>query len=167
MKKDLLRLIAKAKELGACEAKLIKASTIRTAAWVRVKCQYGCSGYGSNLCCPPYTPASEQMQKIIDCYTTALLIRCLPDASPTGIIVKLEREAFLAGYYKAFGLGAGPCFACRACNLKKCRHPEKTRPSMESCGIDVYATARANGFPIAVVKNEKSPQNYYGLLLLE
>jgi predicted metal-binding protein len=153
-------LKAKAKELGAIETKLIKASTIKTAAWVRMKCQYGCSGYGSNLCCPPHTPTPQQTQQVIDCYATALLIHCGSGVSPTDIVVSLERQAFLAGYYKAWGLGAGPCFSCKTCNLKKCIKQEKTRPSMESCGIDVYQTARANGFPIEVVKSDKSRQNY-------
>jgi hypothetical protein len=39
--------------------------------------------------------------------------------------------------------------------------------SMESCGIDVYATIRANGFPIEVVKDRAGEQNYYGLVLIE
>ena len=38
---------------------------------------------------------------------------------------------------------------------------------MEACGIDVFRTARAAGFPIEVVKDYKCRQNYYGLLLLE
>ncbi len=38
---------------------------------------------------------------------------------------------------------------------------------MDACGIDVYATARANGFPIEVVRGENSNQNYYGLVLME
>jgi hypothetical protein len=38
---------------------------------------------------------------------------------------------------------------------------------MESCGIDVFATARGNGFPIEVVKDFKSAQNYYGVVLIE
>jgi predicted metal-binding protein len=167
MNRELSGLKAKAKDLGADETKLIKASTIKTAAWVRMKCQYGCSGYGSNLCCPPHTPTPEQTQKVIDCYRTALLVHCGPGADPTGIIVTLEREAFLAGFYKAWGLGAGPCFLCKTCNLKRCVKQDKTRPSMESCGIDVYQTARVNGFPIAVVKDSKSRQNYYALLLIE
>jgi hypothetical protein len=37
---------------------------------------------------------------------------------------------------------------------------------MESCGIDVYATVRANDFPIEVVKNRACEQNYYGLVLI-
>ncbi len=38
---------------------------------------------------------------------------------------------------------------------------------MEACGIDVYATARGNGFPIEVVKDETDDQNYYGVVLIE
>jgi len=37
---------------------------------------------------------------------------------------------------------------------------------MEACGIDVFATARGAGFPIEVVRDYQSAQNYYGLLLL-
>lgn len=80
--------------------------------------------------------------------------------------VKLEREIFLAGYYKALGYGAGPCMLCKECNVQQCVHPEDTRPSMEACGIDVYATVRANGLPIEVVKDETCEENYYGLVLI-
>ena len=38
---------------------------------------------------------------------------------------------------------------------------------MEAAGIDVYATARGNGFPIDVVTDHACPQNYYGLVLVE
>jgi hypothetical protein len=38
---------------------------------------------------------------------------------------------------------------------------------MEACGIDVYATARANAFPIEVVRDETGDQNYYGLVLID
>ena len=38
---------------------------------------------------------------------------------------------------------------------------------MEAAGIDVYATARGNGFPIEVVKDHACPQNYYGLVLID
>jgi hypothetical protein len=38
---------------------------------------------------------------------------------------------------------------------------------MEACGIDVYRTARNNGYPIEVVTDCACAQNYYGLVLLE
>ena len=81
---------------------------------------------------------------------------------------ELEREAFLSGFYKAFALGAGPCYLCEDCELEEgCIHPHRARPAMEACGIDVYKTVREADFPIEVVKNRDCSQNYYGLLLLE
>ena len=87
----------------------------------------------------------------------------------THLVVALERRAFLEGYHKAFAMGAGPCELCKTClpGERECRHPEKARPAMEACGIDVFQTARNNGFPIDTVKNPDCRQNYYGLLLLE
>jgi hypothetical protein len=38
---------------------------------------------------------------------------------------------------------------------------------MGACGIDVYATVRANGYPIAVVNDYTDKANYYGLVLIE
>jgi predicted metal-binding protein len=66
----------------------------------------------------------------------------------------------------AFGLGAGPCMLCANCG-RWCRHPELARPAMEACGIDVYKTAHANGFPIEVVRDYNCKANYYGLVLVD
>lgn len=38
---------------------------------------------------------------------------------------------------------------------------------MEACGIDVFTTVRANGFPIKVVKEPNCKANYYSLVLIE
>lgn len=159
--------LRRAKELGALHAKLIEPASVVTAPWVRLKCQYGCGGYGSNLCCPPYTPTPEQTRAILDCYKRAILVHCKPGTDVKSIVVALEREAFLADHYKAFGFGAGPCGLCRECNLEACTRPDEARPAMEACGIDVYATARANGFPISVVTDYRCDQNYYGLVLID
>jgi predicted metal-binding protein len=84
------------------------------------------------------------------------------------IVVDLEREIFLDGYYKAFGIGAGPCRFCEVCDTNEpCKHPRKARPSMEACGIDVYQTARNCGFELEVVKAEDCPYSYVALILIE
>jgi predicted metal-binding protein len=153
--------------LGAVEAKVIRAETVVTAPWVRMKCRYGCGGWGSNLCCPPHSPTPEETAKVVACYQRALLIHCEAGVRPTPLVTALEREIFLAGFYKALGFGAGPCRLCRTCNLEGCLHPEEARPAMEACGIDVFATARGNGFPIEVVRDESCDENYYGLVLIE
>ena len=103
---------------------------------------------------------------MVEGYRTAILARFGPGARVTRSMVALEREMFLDGYYRAFAFGAGPCTLCKSCPRDVCEHPEKARPSMEACGIDVFSTARANGFPIEVVLDKSSEQNYYGLLLV-
>jgi predicted metal-binding protein len=156
-----------ARELGALEAKLIEASSIVVAPWVRLKCRYGCGGYNTSLCCPPHTPTYLEMREVIASYKYAILAHCKEVGSSTAIVCEMERRIFLGGYYKAFGLGNTPCQLCGNCNVKRCNHTEQARPSMEACGIDVYATVRANGYPIEVVKDYSDDANYYGLVLIE
>ncbi len=88
----------------------------------------------------------------------------------------LERTIFLAGYYKAFAFVCGPCWLCKTCaaiakgkpgKAAACKHPDKARPAMEAAGIDVFATARAAGLPIEVIRTEECPQDYYALVLVE
>lgn len=156
-----------ARKMGGREARLISPADVFTPGWVRLKCQYGCDVYGRCLTCPPFSPKPEETRKILDGYKKVLLVHFRPDAEVKKIMVKLEREVFLQGFYRAFALGAGPCYLCKTCNLKQCRYPDKARPSMESAGIDVFATARKAGFPIEVLDSYDCRPNYYGLLLVE
>ncbi len=162
-------IVKKALDKGAIEGKLICSDDVYTAEWVRLKCRYGCGGFGKKLTCPPYSPTPEQTEKVLNNYERAILIHFTDDIDNLKIIMTdLEREAFLSGYYKAFAMGAGPCYLCEECGLEEgCVHPHKARPAMEACGIDVYRTARESGFPIEVVEDRSCSQNYYGLLLLE
>jgi len=142
---------------------------VETAAWVRLKCQFGCEGYGQCLVCPPFTPTPEQMRKVLDGYKRAILIHCEPQADVKAIVADLERDIFLRGAWKAFGLGAGPCYFCKECAVeaKECRHSERARPAMEACGIDVFSTVKKAGFPIEVVRTTRQCPNYYGLILVD
>lgn len=162
--------------LGADDAKLIEPSSVATAPWPAFKCQYGCGTYGKSYCCPPHTPAHDRMRGIIDSYETAILFHFKRMGNLTEVAQKTARQMFLDGYYKAIALGSGPCRLCAVCALTEtdaagkpaaCRFPEKAIPAMEACGIDVYATARANGFEIATLSDKDQPKNFYGLLLVE
>ena len=154
---------------GVKDACIISPSDVETAAWVRLKCQFGCGGYGQCLVCPPFTPSPDQMRKVLDSYRRAVLIHFEPEANTKAIIADLEQSIFLRGAWKAFGLGAGPCYFCKACPVEEeqCRHPERARPSMEACGIDVFSTVKKMGFPIEVVRTTRQCPNYYGLLLVD
>ena len=167
-KAELEKFCRLAEKLGAKKARIISTRNVFTAAWVRKKCQFGCDGYARCLTCPPFSPLPEKTRKVLDDYHTAILIHC-DDRSREikEIVVQLEREVFLSGYYKALGFGAGPCNLCSDCNLKRCRYPDRARPSMEAAGIDVFKTARKAGFPIEVLNSFKCQPNYYGLVLIE
>jgi predicted metal-binding protein len=155
-------------EMGAEDAKIIRASTIRCAPWVRLKCQFGCGGYNKRLTCPPYTPTPEETASAIACYKRAVLIYASDNDIINDIIPRLERKIFLAGYYQALGFGSGPCYLCDKCNTKaRCKYPYRARPSMESCGIDVFHTARTNGFSIEVVRSRRQKGSYFGVVLIE
>ncbi len=104
---------------------------------------------------------------MLDEYKRAVLFEA-PRGKAKKIAAALERKLFLAGYYKALGLGAGPCNLCDSCAFEEgCCHPDQARPSMEACGIDVFVTVRRHGFTINVVRTRKTPQHYFGLVLVE
>lgn len=160
-------------------AKPIDPSSVVTAPWVRLKCQFGCPGYDRSYCCPPHTPTPEQTRETIDSYHRAILVHLeAPQAEDRGKrlrrsyddLIKLEGELFKDGYYKALLLLAGPCRLCPECARLKdepCPLRDKARPSMEACGIDVYQTARNNGFPIETLRDRSETQNHYCLLLVD
>ena len=169
-RKSIKELKDRAVELGARESKIITVETVKTAAWVRYKCQFGCSGFAESLTCPPYSPTPDETRKILNSFQKAILIHCQSGSRVdiSKVVIQIEKEAFLAGYYKALGMGAGPCRLCAECSLKgDCRHREKARPSMEACGIDVYSTARNNGFTIDTLNSAKCRADYFGIVLIK
>ncbi len=159
---------------GADHALLVDTRRVFTAPWVRLKCQFGCAGYGKTLTCPPFAPTPEQTRSILDSYNHAILIhrhwkRDYEDVEKfNDIIVDLETTLFFDGYYKAFGIGSGPCTGCKKCDTTvSCKHPPRARPSMEACGIDVFKTAREHSLPIRVVRKQGEERDIYGLVLIE
>lgn len=158
---------ARAVEMGAKRAKVIPASSVKTAEWVRLKCQYGCGGWNGCLTCPPNSPTPRETQRALDDYRWAVLFEA-GRGMPRDMTAKLEREIFLAGHYKAFGFASGPCRLCAECNVGgDCRHPDEARPAMEASGIDVFATVRANGFEIEVLTDACEKGHYFGMVLIE
>ncbi|MCP4258819.1 MAG: DUF2284 domain-containing protein [Planctomycetes bacterium] len=157
------------------DARIISPADVETAAWVRLKCKYGCDGYGQTLVCPPYTPTPRQMREVLDSFKRAVLIHFKKTKVKStedeikATVVELEREFFLRGAWKVFGLGAGSCNLCKECNLKEqlCKHAEQTRPAMEACGIDVFSTVKKVDFPIEVIRTRRQCPNYYGLILVD
>lgn len=161
-------LIKKAVELGCERAIIIQTNTIAVGRWVQLKCKYGCEEYGKKLTCPPHSPSHEDMREILREYNTALLLHGRLSWQMRYIAAEIEKLAFSLGFYKAFGLGAGPCKLCEGCETSAlCIRTMEARPSMEACGIDVYQTARNHNLKIETLKNSNEEANIYGLVLLE
>lgn len=165
----------------SAEAKEIDPASVVTAPWVRLKCQYGCAGYGRGYCCPPETPTPEKTREILARYRRAILFhytavkregenRKKHQSEFFEDLVELEGEMFKAGFYKAFVMLSGPCTRCSPCAKLKgepCHFGMQARPSMEACGIDVYETARISGFPIQPLRHKSDTQNIYCLMLVD
>jgi len=171
--------ITRTVELGADAAQIIPTDQVMVADWVRLKCQYGCGAYGSRLTCPPHSPPPEVTRRVLSHYRQAFLLRMeragggwkeetRQRRQMSEVVADLERELFLAGYHRAWGMGSGPCSLCAECDLSgPCRFPHQARPSMEACGIDVYTTVRQAGWEIEVVQALEAPFRLFGLVLME
>lgn len=177
--KDLEKYGVQAVEKGATHAKQIHPSSVVTAPWVRLKCQCGCGNYGRSHFCPPETSTPENTRTILDAYQRAILFhKEAPMTQDRGkrfkkyydMLVNLEGEMFKDGYYTAFVFLAGPCMLCKQCTKLQgdlCNFRHKARPSMEAVGIDVYQTARNNGFFIQPLREKTETQNTYCLMLVD
>jgi predicted metal-binding protein len=176
---DLGKYCSMAIEAGATHAKEIHPSSVTTAAWVSLKCQFGCPGFGKSHCCPPRTPTASQTREILDSYQRAVLFHIeVPDIPEKeklyqayfDALVELEGVMFKDGYYKSFLFLAGPCRLCKKCSApedRTCTFPWKARPSMEACGIDVYQTARNNGMYIETLRDRSDTNNEYCLMMVD
>lgn len=177
----------------------INTDSIVVAEWVRYKCRYGCPNYGRVLSCPPFSPSPEETKRLLSEYTTAVIVHSQSSPEPGrtpaqqhrhvnmcrdklhSSVIEMERAAFLAGYYKAFALGATPCYLCKTCVVAKkskssgenclsvpdCRHRDKMRPPMDAFGIDMFQTAKNAGYSIGVLQTYTDKADLYALVLIE
>jgi predicted metal-binding protein len=176
---NLEQYCQQAKTNGVTDAIVTKPSLIITAPWVRLKCQFGCGGYGKSYCCPPHAPTPQQTREILDSFNRAIFFhfKCEKGIENGGArekylktVADMEQTLFLDGYYRTFCFLEGPCVLCKQCSLlenKACNFPRKARPSMEACGIDVFQTAKNHGFPIHTLREKTETQNLYCLMLVD
>jgi predicted metal-binding protein len=170
---------ARALELGADAAQLIDTDKVVVAEWVRLKCLYGCDEPGVHNTCPPDgAPDLDVIRRLLGEFRRGVLLtvgpitgsersdpesRRLNDAA-----LALERDLFLGGFHKVWTMGAGPCDLCACCSQgDDCPTPEKARPSMEGCGIDVFTTVRNAGWTIEVVQDEGDAYRFFALVLVD
>lgn len=158
----------KALSSGFFQAVTLEPGTISGKAWVKAKCRYGCSQYGRTWSCPPHSMDSEEFRELLGCYSKAILVAGQP---PLGLfqqnLLDLEKYAYLRGFKKALVFSAGPCSWCEQCADERCRFPEKRRPSLESCGVDVFGLAESCRMDLKPLKTSADFVQYIGLLLID
>ena len=111
--------------------------------------------------------AHWMLKQAIEEYEHAMLFRSWSSTSTT-LAVELAKRIFLEGYYAVLAFTSGCCSLCEKCNLEGgyCVKPFDARPSMESCGISVFDTARNAGYEIKVLKQKETQHLRYGLILV-
>jgi len=125
-------------------------------------------------------PTSEQCKEFFKSYETAVIFHLtkqvekredrIPWSKEQNTeLVKVERDVFLAGNYKAFLLFMDECRLCEKCagNRVDCRFPVQARPSPESLAVDVFTTVRKQGYLIEVLTDVGETMNRYAFLMLE
>lgn len=164
-------LLAEAEQLFADEAiqvRAIASGDLAVEDWVRTKCQYGCLNYGKNLSCPPFSQEPDATRRMLSEYSWALWITGETDYQVAEASWRLESTAFFLGYYKAFGMAAGPCKLCPTCDLSNgCRFPNRARPAMEALGINVITTAEAFGYTPRIVQPGEWCTQFFGCVLVD
>ena len=153
---------------------------IVVSQWVRMKCMFGCKEFGKGGCCPPNTPSVSECQAFFRGYRKAVVFHFSkrvkkPEERHAWTrkvnlnLLKLEREIFLAGNYKAFLLFMDSCGLCEECpgRREECQSPYSARPTPEALAVDVFTTVRRCGLPIEVVKDYDRPMNRYAILLID
>jgi predicted metal-binding protein len=165
---------------GYRDFKWIQPKDIVVGQWVRMKCLFGCPGYGKTATCPPNVPSVSDCRRFFNEYGTAVILhfekmvdkpedRHVWSREVNKELLKLERAIFLSGYLKAFLLFMDSCSLCADCSgiREECKNSKSARPSPESLAIDVFSTVKQYGYPIEVLSEYSQTMNRYAFLLIE
>lgn len=159
-----------AKRRGAANAAAFYTGDIVFDYRTRLKCMFGCDGWGNGHMCPS-RPGSFQpweYESLFNLYTWGILVHAHDKKMSHIISFEIERDAYLKDYY--FALSLSDCAVCEECTGFKgepCRSPEKARPAMQHVGIDVFRTARNFGYPIETLRTVEERENWYSVVYIE
>lgn len=170
-------------ETGATHAARLPAAGVPVDERVSLKCSIPkCFGYGTSANCPPHSLKPEETRKIVELYRWALVFGL---QIPPAVVVRdkatiqprveaykkifeiasaVESAAFYDGHYLSVGFAAGSCKStycfdkpCAVLAGEKCRLALRSRPSMESVGIDCYRIATGLGWEIFPIGSNAGP----------
>jgi predicted metal-binding protein len=183
LQKDLEALEAKAQACGAAKTRIIPANWAAVDERVRLKCSVPlCPYYNKNIYCPPNGPSIDLVRNTLARFRHALLYAI--DVPPGDfadrsveknavkkwakinleVAARVETLALSKGYYLAMGFAQVSCIKtlcgqdrCLVLSGGKCPYPLKSRPSMESMGIDVFGLVTRVGWDIYPIYRSVDP----------
>ena len=184
MRAHLARYERLALERGATRAAWVPASAVPVDERVSLKCSVPkCFGYGTCANCPPHSLKPEETRRIASQYDWAVVfgLQIPPEVAVRDkatilarveaykkvfeITSAVESAAFYDGHYLSAGFAAGSCKStfcydkpCAVLGGEKCRFQLRSRPSMESVGIDCYRIAVQLGWAIYPIGSDAGPR---------
>jgi predicted metal-binding protein len=192
LRRDVEKYSALAVERGASAASAVAAGEVHVDLRVAVKCSVPkCFGFGTSANCPPHSMKPDDTGRLLSLFRYGVAFRL---EVPPGVIVRdkatiagrveaykkvfeiassIESAAFYDGYYLAVGFAAGSCKStychdkpCAVLGGDKCRNALRSRPSMESVGIDCYRLATNLGWDVFPIGSDaKAERVAYGTLM--
>ena len=179
---SLQKLIQKAFELGASDAKIIPAQAVVVEDRFAEMCASPqCPGYGLAPSCPPYVMKPSEFRDLLTHYEHVLVFKIdvptevlLSDArhDVAKLIHKMssdiERLAKEQGYTNSKGLAAGSCKMI-FCNEhakcivldknEKCIFFDQARPSLSGHGVNFFELSKTLGWQIEKITKDTEPDD--------
>lgn len=165
-------------ELPLMQYEWLSPSELTFKEEVRQICRQECPMYGRSWSCPPAVGTVEECKNRCLSYDGAFLFTTLAEVSDVSNLEETLQTRFahekitrtIGQYFTEAGAqiqllsseSCAVCESCAYCEGKKCRHPEKMIPCIESYGILV--TALAEKYGIAFLDSPTSVL-WFGLIL--
>ncbi len=164
------RYIKLALESDAQHAKVISPGDIVFDRRVILKCKWGCEDQfePNRIKCGTRGLSFEEAKETVHSYNQILLIHHHDVVTLSRTARKIERAAFLDGFYLASSLNC--CHVCKNCSVdvgRPCPTPFKMRPCDQSFGVDMYRTVRNLGLPCAPLQSKKEEPNRYAFVMID
>lgn len=174
---ELLRVVL---EQGATKATIITESQIVTSPSFRGICVgNGCGGWKRCWMCSPAIGEIDDCIAKVHSFTHGLLYQTISEIEDSfdieGMSEAGDRHKKLSYHLRSvvdplikgerLYLGSGGCNLCERCTIldnEPCRHPDKTMPSLEGYGVDVYNTTKGTGLKYI---NGQNTVTFFGLIL--
>ena len=168
MEKQAEKLVDKALELGAFEAKIIETDAVVFDPRSFLKCRFGCKRWGRFWTCPPHLGiTNEEFREAFGKYHRAIIIQAADPKKGQEVTLAVEKEAMLThNCMHAFAMVL--CVCCEECAYPEpCRFPQKARPSMDAYGIDIGKTVEPLGLKIKFDEKGEMQPCWYSMVLLD